>query len=156
MPILAFTGLALRAAEPVSSTPSAADAAIVAAVRAADDARIVAALAADRARLEATLSDGMRYAHSSGAVDTKSSYVEGIMSGRSGFESLEYQERTVVPVAPGVAVTTGRMLVRTRHGNPRDLDLAFLSVWREEDGRWRLFSWQSSRNPAAAPAPAAK
>jgi len=53
----------------------AADDSPSAAVLAADDERVSAIVAADRARLTAIFSDDLRYAHSTGAVDGKTSYI---------------------------------------------------------------------------------
>src|SRR4051812_42829138 len=59
---------------------AAADDKLTAAVRAADDERLAATQAADPARLDAIFSDQLRYAHSSGKVDSKDSYVKSLTS----------------------------------------------------------------------------
>jgi hypothetical protein len=47
---------------------------------------------------------------------------------------------------------TGRILVKATNKSGRnELDLNFLAVWREENGKWRFFSWQSCRNLPPAP-----
>ncbi len=147
LPLLVlFSAQALRAADPV--------AAIVDAVIAADDERVAASIAADSARLEAVLSDQLNYAHSNGAVDTKASYVASIVEHRSVYERVEYQKRSFMPIAPGVVLMSGRALIHSRNADgPVVLDLNFLAVWREENGKWRFVAWQSCRNPPA-PKPA--
>ena len=54
------------------------------ALRAADDERVAATMAGDRTRLAAIFSDDLRYARSSGVVDTKTSYIAALASGRTG------------------------------------------------------------------------
>jgi hypothetical protein len=44
-------------------------------------------LAADGAKLAAIFSDELRYAHSSGLVDTKTSYLQSIVSGRTKYHA---------------------------------------------------------------------
>jgi hypothetical protein len=126
---------------------------IVAAVRAADDERIAATIAADRARLEAVYSDQLHYSHSNGRVDSKASQIQGIVGGANRY-NLEYKERKFAPAAPGIVLMTGRMLMHltSREGGQKTtLDLNFLAVWREENGRWRFLAWQSCRSsPPAA------
>lgn len=127
---------------------------VITAVTAADDERMAAMKAGDAARLDAIFSDELRYAHSSGVVDNKSVFAEALSSGKSVYESFEYKDRTILPAAPGIALMSGRVLVNIRSGGQRlQLDLNYLSVWREEAGKWRFLAWQSCRNGAATPLP---
>jgi len=142
LPFLALTVVGLRAA----------DDKLLAAVRAADDERVAATIAGDRARLDAIFSDELRYAHSSGHVDSKASYVDALASHRTVYETSDYKERNFLPAAPGLVLMTGRALIRVRNASgPSDLDLNFLAVWREENGKWRFLAWQSCKNPPPAP-----
>jgi ketosteroid isomerase-like protein len=152
LPLPALPTLALLLAlASFSVRVHAADDSRAAAVRAADDERVAATIAADRARLTAILSDDLRYAHSTGAVDTKASYVDSIVSKRTQYHSLEYVERNFSFPSPGIALMTGKVHVKTTSANGEmDAVLSFLSVWREEQGHWRFLAWQSARMPAAA------
>lgn len=133
----------------------AADDKVIAAVRAADDERSSAMIAGDRARLTAIFSDDLRYAHSSGTVDTKATFTESLSSGRQKYTSITYDERVFNPIAPGVVLMTGRGHFKVASGKTtNDLQLGFLAVWREEKGRWRFVAWQSCR--ILAPATPAK
>lgn len=134
-----------------------------AALRAADDERVAAILAAGAAsadapaRLTAIFSDELRYAHSSGTVDTKASYINTLVHRLTVYEAFEYQEREFKLVAPGVAVMTGRAHVKSHSAdNANDMILSFLAVWREESGQWRFRAWQSCRLIPPTPAPARK
>jgi hypothetical protein len=148
--------LSLRAAEAPSTAAVVARSAIVAAVTAADDERGAASIAADRTRLEAIFSDDLRYAHSSGKIDTKKSYIDAIVAGSSFYGGFDYKERNFLPVAPGIVLMSGRVFVQSRSNDqPTVLDLNFLAVWREENGKWRFLAWQSCRNPPATPPPPA-
>lgn len=132
----------------------AAEDALIAAVRAADDERIAAILAADSVRLAAILSDQLHYAHSSGFIDTKASFIESLAGRHVVYESAEYVQRDFIPAGPGVMLMKGRARFKAGRGAERNLlDLNFLAVWREEGGRWRFLAWQSSRNPPPATKP---
>lgn len=157
VPLLVLAFVQLRAADLPAPSSATANDKLIAAVSAADDERQAATKAGDRARLEAIFSNDLRYAHSSGHVDTKASYMEALVSRSTVYESFDYQERKFVPAAPGVVLMTGRVLIHAHNGDQRlALDLNFLAVWREENGRWRFLAWQSSRNPPAPAAPAPK
>lgn len=147
--LLAFVCTGLRA-----ENAAAANDKIIAAVRAADDARVAASVAVDREKLNAVYSNELRYAHSSGKIDTKASFIASLVSKEAVYFAVDYQERNFVPVAPGIVLMNGRGSFKVSTGGaPRqDLDLRFLAVWREEQGTWRMIAWQSNRQPAAAPA----
>ena len=120
---------------------------------AADNARVAATKSADREKLTAIFSDDLRYAHSSGKVDTKQSYIESLTSGRTKYLTLDYEERTFTFPAPGIALMTGRAHVKVANATGEvDMVLSFLSVWREENGHWRFLAWQSCKLPAPAEA----
>ncbi len=163
--LLAFAAAAtvqLRAQDPLPQ-PSRAPAAhvllapleadrLIAAVRAADDERLAATKAADPARLDAIFSDELRYAHSSGRVDTKDSYIKSLVSRSTIYESFDYREINFHPVGPGIVLMTGRVVIRAGNaGQKAANDLNFLAVWREENGRWRFLAWQSCKNPPPPP-----
>ncbi len=133
-----FSLAALRAAEDPK----------LAALRSADDARVSAIVAADPARLSEVLSDDLRYAHSTGAVDTKATFVEALLSGRTKYDAIQYTERNFSFPAPGIALVSGRANVKvTVAAGQINTALSFLAVWREEGGRWRFLAWQSCKIP---------
>jgi hypothetical protein len=131
----------------------AADDSLITTVKAADDERVAATKAGDGPRLDAIFSDELRYAHSSGVVDTKASYSKALTTRSTVYETYDYQERTFLPAGPGIVLMSGRVLIHSRNGGVKNnLDLNFLAVWRLEQGRWRFLAWQSCRNASAAPA----
>ena len=137
------------------SNPASAEDTRSAALAAADDARVAATKSADREKLTAIFSDDLRYAHSSGTVDTKQTYIESLTSGRTKYLALDYDERAFTFPAPGIALMSGRAHVKVANATGEvDMVLSFLSVWHEENGHWRFLAWQSCKLPA--PAAAAK
>ncbi|HET7538115.1 MAG TPA: nuclear transport factor 2 family protein [Candidatus Didemnitutus sp.] len=127
---------------------AAADDKTIAAVRAADDARIAATIAVDKPKLGEILADEMRYAHSSGAVDTKASYMAKLADGSMKYFSVDYEERNFTVAGPGVVLMTGKAHFKSANdGKPIELYLGFLAVWREDHGQWRFLAWQSCRLP---------
>jgi len=147
--LLALAFLALRAAD-APAKPVTGDK-LVAAVTAADEERLAATKAGDQARLDAIFSNELRYAHSSGKVDTKASYMDSLVSHRTVYESFDYKERNFLSAGPGIFLMTGRVLIHSSNdGNKVENDLNYLAVWREENGRWRFLAWQSCKNPPLA------
>ncbi len=146
--LFAFVSTFLRA----ENAPAGSDK-IIAAVRAADDARLAGSIAVDREKMNAAYSNDLRYAHSSGKIDSKASFIASLVSKEAIYFSVDYQERNFVPVSPGIVLMNGRGTFKVSTGGaPRqELDLRFLAVWREEQGVWRMIAWQSNRQPAPTP-----
>lgn len=139
---LLVSSLSLRAAEEK----------IVAAVRAADDARVAATIAGDRSRLEAIYSDELLYTHSSGKTDDKSVHLEGIAKRGNAYEKFDYLKREFRLAAPGIVLMSGHVIIHSTNAKGKHQnDVNFLSVWREEQGRWRLLSWLAAKNVSAEP-----
>lgn len=120
----------------------------LAAVQAADDRRKVATVAGDLDTLAALLDDDVIYAHSTGVVDSKASYLDGLSSGRTRYLSLATTIDRHVDMGAAVAVH-GTMSARIEvQGQLRDIEVVYLAVWRQSAGGWRLAAFQSARPPA--------
>ena len=124
----------------------------IAALRAADEERVGATIAGDSARLGRIFSDKLRYAHSTGTVDSKALLIDAITSGRTKYNSMRYENCEFEIVSPGIALMTGRMKVNVSTPDG-DIDsvLSFLAVWHEENGQWRFRAWQSCKIQSPAP-----
>jgi ketosteroid isomerase-like protein len=137
-------------------TTRASDDAVIAAVRAAEDERVAATMAADPKRLDAIYSDQLHYAHSSGKIDTKESYLQSLLSRSTVYTSFDYKQRDFLVAAPDIVLMTAHVIIKAGSATaPNTNDLNILAVWRKEGGHWRFLAWQSCKNPPAAP-PAAK
>lgn len=120
----------------------------LAALQAADDARVAAMKSGNREKLGTIFSDELHYAHSTGEVDTKASFIDKLTSGRTKYELMEYEKRDFTAPTPGMALMTGRVHIRAVTGeNITDSVLSFLAVWRLEKGEWRFLAWQSCKLP---------
>jgi hypothetical protein len=121
-------------------------------VQAADDARIAAMKAPECEKLSAVFSEDLRYAHSSGAVDTKSSFIDNLSSGKTRYVGYDHVERSFTFPAPDIALMTGRAHIQVQSATATmDSVLGYLAVWRLENGQWRFLAWQSCKLPAPEP-----
>lgn len=116
----------------------------ISAVKAADKVRVEAVLAGDKNKLNAILSDDLRYTHSSGAVDTKQSFIEAVTSGKMKYTAIDYDELNFTLPAPTIALMNGRVHLKV---GTMEASMAFLAVWRNENGQWRFLAWQSCKLP---------
>ena len=124
----------------------------LAGVTRADDARVAAFRTPTAEGLAAIFADELHYAHSSGLIDTKQSFIESLTTGRTKYHSIDYEKREFTFPAPGVALMRGRVRIRAESATgPSDNVLSFLAVWRLEGGRWKFLAWQSCRLPPPTP-----
>ena len=120
----------------------------VAPVLAAEDARFAAMVAADAGEMRRWFADDLVYVHSTGQVESRDQLIESITSGRTRYVAVTPVERQVVPLGTAAAAVRGRGRFRvTAGGNALDLQIRYLAVYGNEDGIWRLRSWQSLRTP---------
>lgn len=120
------------------------------AVQHADDARYSAMLRSDIGELDGLLSDGLCYTHSSAHRQTKCEYLASLASGRIKY--LQAQRDDVrLRVYGDVAVMNGNVQLKAViDGVLRVLENRFLSVWKRDDGGWRMLAWASTPLPAAS------
>ena len=151
-PLLTFA-LALLASQAALQSADAqdvnADESKIAAVKLADDSRIATMRSPTREKLNAIFSDGLRYAHSNGIVDTKTSFIELLSSGKTKYLGYDHKDRTITFPVPDIALVVGQARVQAESASGKmDNVLSYLSVWRLENGQWRFLAWQSCRLPA--------
>jgi hypothetical protein len=122
-----------------------------AALRTAELQRFQAQVDADARILGQLLDDALEYAHSNGELDTKTSFIESLTSGRRDYIATRATIESV-RIFGDVALIRGRAKVTVADGgNSRDLDLGYLDVWLWKDNRWQMTAWRSARLPPAAP-----
>ena len=117
-----------------------------------DDARIAAMVSADSRLLEPLLSEDLQYSHSTGAVDTKKTFLSLINKKETRYVTYQPLERTVAFASPEIAFVNGRAEIGVQHdGQSLEKTFVFLSVWRLEKDAWRFLRWQSSQLVSAVP-----
>jgi hypothetical protein len=143
------SALAALLIAPLAALHAADDAPL--AVQSADDARIAAMSSPERGKLAAIFSEELRYAHSTGAVDTKASFLDTLTSGKTKYLRFDYLEREFSFPSRDIALMTGRVRIRaaTADGEMENA-LSFLAVWQLEEGKWRFLAWQSCKLPPAS------
>lgn len=117
-------------------------------IRRLEDERYAAMLAGDATTLERLLDPELRYTHSSGVVDSKASYIEGVRAKRWEYQAIDRAEETIV-VRGNVALVFNRFRAGIKiSGAPKQLDNRMLAVWTKAEGAWRLLAIHST--PAQA------
>jgi ketosteroid isomerase-like protein len=120
----------------------------VQAVLAAENRRYRAMQDADLAALEELCADGLSYAHSSGARDTKDEYLGKVRSGYYVYRRIDHPVERV-EVVGDTAIVVGRMTADIDvQGVPKTIDNLALAVWTRASGGWRLLAYAPTSLPA--------
>lgn len=130
------------------------DPAAVAAVLQADAARLTAMAEGDGAALAKLISDEVIFIHSDGRVEAKADYIRNMTAGDTAYANLKTSEVQARQVSSEVVVLAGAQQMRKKLGSSwSQINLRFLSVWRNEAGTWRMVAWQSMRPSGSSVVP---
>lgn len=96
----------------------------------------------DKNLLEELTMDKLTYGHSSGALESKAQYVDGVLNGAFQFTSITPMDQTVsvsdkVGIVRHIFVAEG-----TNNGKPADVRIGCLLVFKKE-GQWKLLARQA-------------
>ena len=123
--------------------------AVVNEIRALEEKRYKAMIDQDFPALEALLADTLVYTHSSAAVDTKASYIDGIRDKKFVYLTSKRPVENI-QVYGDVAIVTGEVrLDLLSKGTPRVITSRFIDVWHKGAKGWQMVAWQSTPIPAA-------
>ena len=118
-------------------------------VRGREDAFHAAQTASDVAALQDVLADDLVFfAHTTGRVDDKSSYIAGVAEGRYAHGPI-VRISGDIRVAGDAAVSIGMldMVARPPDARPFSMRLHQVLFWARQDGQWRLTLRQATRIP---------
>ena len=98
-------------------------------IRQLEDRRQAAMLAADTDTLAELMHDAITYSHSTGGMDTRQVYLDGVGSGTFDYKALARDDHTV-KVHGNIALSFFHMVADVQiRGNLHHLDNRILAVW---------------------------
>lgn len=107
--------------------------------------RMRAMVSGDLETLDSVLSADLTYVHTSAALDTKASILDGIKSGRLRYTVMDASEVSV-KVYGEAAVITGLANVEVSvSGRDLKFELKFTNVYINGTQGWQMVAWQSTR-----------
>ena len=121
------------------------------AVIATEQQRVDALVHDDFAALGRIFADDMTYSHSSGEIDTKTSYLKKLTTGALKYKSLEHSGLTVRLYGDTAILTGMTKVYSVAAGVDNKPVLNFLTVYVWREGAWRLEAWHSTKMPDPVP-----
>jgi len=131
----------------MSASSFAADSSDQSEIRKAQKARIDAVVHADRAELETVLADDLTYVHSSGALDTKKSYIDSLLSKRVIYEGIETSDLNFRKHGNTWVLTAKAVLHIKTADRQTALPVRITEVYVKHGDHWQLEAYQSTRLP---------
>ena len=114
-------------------------------IRKAEKAWSAAVTATDFAALDRILGDQLIYAHSTGAIESKSEYLGRLRSGAQKYDTIEHQSTTIRIYGDSAVAHSRARMAGKSNGNPFDDRLMMMHFWVKQGGSWRLVAHQTTR-----------
>lgn len=127
------------------AVPAVAEGPDEAAVGKQVEALRVAMLKADKAAFEQLCAAELSYGHSGGRIETKAEFIAGSTSGKSTWNTIDFNDRTVRVAGP-TAVARFMLVGQTlSEGKTTDIKIGVLTVWAKQGADWKLLARQAFR-----------
>jgi ketosteroid isomerase-like protein len=104
-----------------------------------------ALIQSDTDALAALYDDTLIYTHSTGKVDSKTSYIAAIKSGATRYLSMDRSDIKVTLYDNAAVVTCHWKVQVASRGNKTDMDARYLHVYVKQKGGWKLAAHESTR-----------
>ncbi|MFH6995646.1 nuclear transport factor 2 family protein [Flavobacterium sp. FlaQc-48] len=97
----------------------------------------------DGAKLKALTSEKLTYVHSNGNLQNQAEFIDGIVSGKSDFVTIEFQNQTI-SIQNDVAIVRHILSAHTKDdGIDRDIKIGIMLVWQKQKNNWILIARQA-------------
>ena len=98
---------------------------------------------ADGDKLKALTSEKLTYVHSNGNFQNQAEFIDGIVSGKSDFVTIDFQNQTI-SVQNDVAIVRHVLSAHTKDdGIDRDIKIGIMLVWQKQKNNWVLIARQA-------------
>ena len=107
----------------------------------------LAMLSADKTQLENVALPSLTYGHSSAVIENKAEFVDAIVSGRSGFITLEFQDQTIVTEGDTAIVRHVFSADTNNSGQKGKVKIGVMLVFKKAGEDWKLLARQAYKLP---------
>jgi ketosteroid isomerase-like protein len=140
--LAAAGALALGGSTLLQSASSSAESADQGAVDKAVESLRKALMEKDKTRLEQLTADQLSYGHSSGKVQSKAEFVDGVMTSKAVVKSIAFPELAVAVVGDTAIARHLFEAEMETDGKTNSVKIGALQVWQKQGGNWKLLARQ--------------
>ena len=101
-----------------------------------------ALLEKNKAGLEQLTADQLSYGHSSGRVESKAQFVDGVMTSKAITKSIAFPELTVAVVGDTAIARHLYESESETDGKTNNVKIGALQIWQKQNGNWKLLARQ--------------
>jgi ketosteroid isomerase-like protein len=102
---------------------------------------------ADKNLLESITAEELSYGHSSGKVEDKAAFINGVLNDPIKFNLIDLQEQSI-RIAGNTAIVRHIFNSKiTNNGTPGEIKIRNLLIWQKQKGKWKLLARQAFRMP---------
>lgn len=112
-----------------------------------DKERMQAMADKDIAKLKNMICKDLVYTHSSARLDTKESLLGNMESGATVYTSVVPSDVKAQDLGDVVVLTGKAQISVVSNGNPNSFGVRFTDVYQNQNGTWRMVTWQSTKIP---------
>jgi ketosteroid isomerase-like protein len=112
-----------------------------------DSKRMTAMAQKDVAALKNMICNGLVYTHSTGRQDTKQSLLDNMENGTTVYTSMVPSDVTAQDFGNVVVLTGVAAISVNSRGKPNSFRVRFTDVYENQNGTWRMVTWQSTKLP---------
>lgn len=104
----------------------------------------------DKAKLGSLTAAQLSYSHSDAHLEDKTKFIDGAMTRKATFKSLEWPELTVQVVGNSAVVRHLWVSESELDGKVTNTKIGVMQVWQKQDGGWKLLARASWKLPPPA------
>ncbi|PSR56423.1 DUF4440 domain-containing protein [Adhaeribacter arboris] len=106
-----------------------------------------AMISRDKNLLESITADELSYGHSSGKVEDKTAFVNGVLNDPIHFNEIDLQDQTIRLAGNTAIVRHAFNAKTTNNGKPGEVKIRNLLIWQKQKGQWKLLARQAFKVP---------
>ena len=104
----------------------------------------------DKAKIESLTAEQLSYSHSDARLEDKTKFIDGVMTRKATFKSLEWPELTVQIVGNNAVVRHLWVSESELDGKVTNTKIGVMQVWQKQDAGWKLLARASWKLPPPA------
>jgi ketosteroid isomerase-like protein len=104
----------------------------------------------DKAKIDALTAPQLSYSHSDARLQNKAEFIDGVMTRKPTYKSLEWPEMTIQVVGNNAIVRHLWVSESELDGKVNHTKIGVMQVWQKQDGDWKLLARSSWRLPEKA------
>ena len=112
-----------------------------------DRKRMQAMATKDIETLDELIAEDLIYAHSTTRLDTKTSLIDNMLSGKTVYTAVEPSKVVAQDLGDTVVLCGECQIKVTANGTANAFGVRFTDVYAKRHGKWQMVTWQSTKLP---------